>query len=102
MGSKALVNTGSAVSADWRQARKLQRFSFLGDDDLWVFLNEQLIIDLGGHHVPEAGEFTIDTTLASTYGLQDGERYEIAVFHAERQTEGSSFMIRLEGFEDCE
>jgi fibro-slime domain-containing protein len=84
-------------------ADRAQRFSFLGDDDLWVFLNGQLIIDLGGWHVPLGEEFTIDAGVASTYGLTDGETYEIAVFHAERQPEGSSFMIRLEGFEeDCQ
>jgi len=51
--------------------------------------------------VPLAGGFGVNATTAATYGLVDGQSYEISVFHAERQTEGSSFMLRLTGFEGC-
>jgi fibro-slime domain-containing protein len=85
------------------EASRTQRFSFLGDDDLWVFLNGRLIIDLGGWHEPLEGEFSLDADTAARHGLADGEMYEIAVFHAERQPFGSSFLMRLEGFrEPCE
>lgn len=92
--------------------------AFNGDDDVWVFLNRRLALDLGGLHVPLEGVLTIsDTgieidlpdpannqnrvtttrTLAS-FGLEDGGVYEIKVFHAERKPTGSSFKLTLGGF----
>lgn len=76
-------------------------FQFIGDDDVWVFLNNKLIIDLGGVHVPESDFFQLSSDLEAEYGLVDGESYEIAVFHAERKEEGSSFGISLGGFQIC-
>lgn len=45
-----------------------EEFSFLGDDDVWVFLNNQLILDIGGLHQAVSGKFTINTNGSiSTY-----------------------------------
>lgn len=101
---------------------------FTGDDDVWVFINGKLAVDIGGIHVPVNGSVTIDqskgtltTTVsepvlarvgvkpttkvtnasftASEFGLEEGHVYKINVFHAERQKEGSSFKLTLSGFE---
>jgi fibro-slime domain-containing protein len=81
------------------------RLDFTGDDDVWVFVNGKLAVDLGGVHQPVDGTVSISATTAGTYGLTDGKVYKISVFQAERKKESSSFRLTLAGFDtarsDC-
>jgi fibro-slime domain-containing protein len=77
---------------------KSYTLDFTGDDDVWVFVNKKLAVDLGGIHLPVGGTVTIDATTAASFGLVDGNVYEVAVFQAERQTTGSSYKLTLTGF----
>lgn len=72
---------------------------FSGDDDVWVFVNGRLAVDLGGCHVPTTGQVTLDASSAARFGLQQGKLYRMHVFHAERKREGSSFKLTLAGFD---
>jgi fibro-slime domain-containing protein len=75
-----------------------QYFRFRGDDDIWVFINGRLVVDLGGVHGPLTRDITLDATTDGWLGLTPGELYEGAVFHAERHTTGSNYQLTLEGF----
>ena len=67
-----------------------ETFSFTGDDDVWVFINGILAIDLGGVHGPESDSVSLDSA-AAALGISTGGVYDLDIFHAERQTSGSNF-----------
>jgi fibro-slime domain-containing protein len=114
------------------EARYLFRFaggetlSFFGDDDVWVYLNGHLVLDLGAPHERMKGEVVMDATGASAtwrisvqnlqtgadqpipgamgsgtvtgLGMEVGKTYEIAIFHADRHPRESNYQLTLQGF----
>lgn len=65
-----------------------ETFAFTGDDDMWVFINDRLVVDLGGIH-PAATGFVALNNL----GLTTGQTYDFDLYFAERHTTESNFQI---------
>lgn len=67
-------------------------FNFSGDDDVWVFINNQLVVDLGGVHSEKTASVNVDA-IASSLGLQPGKTYNFDFFFCERHTTQSNCTI---------
>ncbi len=127
-GAAAGHNFGfTSVTRAWFEYTGVSTLSFYGDDDVWVFVNKKLAVDLGGTHQQSSGSITLDATNGHGYscdfvapgnaypspacdavtnkvghdvdlGLVMGNVYEIVVFQAERYRTESNYQLTLSGF----
>lgn len=75
--------------------REGMQFSFRGDDDIWVFIDNKLAVDLGGTHLAAPGYVKLDTLKgASGNLLVPGSDYEIDIFFCDRRTDMSNVRIK--------
>jgi fibro-slime domain-containing protein len=93
----------------WFTFKGTEVLSFRGDDDVWVFINNRLAVDLGGVHTAETQTLTFrpDGSASSAgdrfngtvqLGLTVGRVYEAVVFQAERHESLSSYKLTLGNF----
>ncbi len=79
-----------------------ENFTFIGDDDVWVYINGKRVIDLGGVHAAQTASVDLDA-VADEIGMTLDGVYTLDFFFAERHLVESNFKIEtsIASFEDC-
>jgi cysteine-rich repeat protein len=126
--------SGSGGTKNWNFTSELRYYfqykggetlTFFGDDDVWVFVNGRLAVDIGGIHqtlygrvvlgnsngdcsvngnasLPDLGDCYNETEKGQNtdgrFGITKGNVYEIVVFQAERRPTESNYQLTLDGF----
>ena len=92
-------------------------FEFAGDDDMWIYVDGVLAVDLGGTHLAAPGKVEMDFLSQNSHGCHEGEPlannkgegencsleadgswkdgtwHHLHFFYADRQTDGSNMKI---------
>ena len=70
------------------------KFSFRGDDDIWVYVDNKLAVDLGGTHLAAPGYVNLDKFKGKSGALVVGNQYDLDIFFCDRRTTMSNVRIK--------
>ena len=75
--------------------KKGLKFSFRSSDDLWVFIDNKLAVDLGGNHLSAPSYVDVDKLLPNG---EVGRSYDIDIFSCNRRSTSSDIRIKTNMF----
>ena len=83
--------------------KKGLKFNFRGDDDIWVFIDNKLAVDLGGTHLAAPGYVDLDYFMKNVGGYSNldeivGKSYDIDIYFCDRRTTVSDIRIKTNMF----
>ena len=70
------------------------KFSFRASDDLWVFVDNKLAVDLGGTHIPAPAYVDLDKFKGANGALTVGNEYDLDIFFCDRRTAMNGLRIK--------
>ena len=73
--------------------KKGLRLSVRGDDDIWVYIDNKLAVDIGGTHYPAPGYVDLDKFVGKQGVFLVGTEYDIDIYFCDRRTTMSNIRI---------